>query len=262
MQDRYTGDVGDFGKFGLLRWLCGFQPPADPVLAPGIIWYLVSDESHNRDGKHIGYLKGPLPIKDQFQCCDSDLYQKLEHLVESGRRRVSAIQSLRILPPSTTYFGEQQSFARLGRDERRPSRRLWFERAAAAVQRADLVFIDPDNGLETPSTQAHHRQGAKYAFFEDLRPFIDRGQSLIVYQHLNRSASASVQAQRRLEQIRERLSVETVWAVQFRRGSGRLYIVIPARQHEALLSERASQLLLSRWGQQGHFQPVITHSGA
>ena len=23
MQDRYAGDVGDFGKFGLLRHLCG-----------------------------------------------------------------------------------------------------------------------------------------------------------------------------------------------------------------------------------------------
>ena len=47
MQDRYAGDVGDFGKLGMLRCMEDFG------LKVGINWYLVGDESHNNDGKHI-----------------------------------------------------------------------------------------------------------------------------------------------------------------------------------------------------------------
>ena len=55
MQDRYAGDVGDFGKFGLLRTLCELNAPQ---LKLGIVWYLVPEESHNEDGKHTKYLNG------------------------------------------------------------------------------------------------------------------------------------------------------------------------------------------------------------
>jgi len=50
MQDRYTGDIGDFAKYGLLRYILD---RADVTL--GINWYLVPDEAHNRDGRHNRY---------------------------------------------------------------------------------------------------------------------------------------------------------------------------------------------------------------
>ena len=43
MQNRYTGDIGDFAKYGLLRALC-------PGHRLGVAWYLYPDESHNEDG--------------------------------------------------------------------------------------------------------------------------------------------------------------------------------------------------------------------
>lgn len=42
MQDRYTGDIGDFAKYGLLRYILD---RVDMTL--GINWYLVPDEAHN-----------------------------------------------------------------------------------------------------------------------------------------------------------------------------------------------------------------------
>ena len=51
MQNRYACDVGDFGKIGMLRCL------EKEKMRIGVNWYLVEDESHNNDGKHIGYLK-------------------------------------------------------------------------------------------------------------------------------------------------------------------------------------------------------------
>ena len=58
MQDRYTGDVGDFGKYGLLRWLCGQD--AAP-LRLGVVWYRADSSIINadppNDGKHVEYLQ-------------------------------------------------------------------------------------------------------------------------------------------------------------------------------------------------------------
>lgn len=51
MQNRYTGDIGDYGKLGLLRVLRASG------LTIGVNWYLRPDEGHNDDGRHMGYLK-------------------------------------------------------------------------------------------------------------------------------------------------------------------------------------------------------------
>ena len=50
MQNRYTGDIGDFGKLGMLRALQAQD------LTIGVNWYLAPDEDHNDDGKHTKYL--------------------------------------------------------------------------------------------------------------------------------------------------------------------------------------------------------------
>ena len=50
MQDRYTGDIGDFSKLGVLRAL------QNAGLSIGLNWYLTPDETHNSDGRHVNYL--------------------------------------------------------------------------------------------------------------------------------------------------------------------------------------------------------------
>ena len=47
MQDRYTGDIGDYGKLGMLRYLAAAGPRV------GVNWYRTPDEDHNEDGKFI-----------------------------------------------------------------------------------------------------------------------------------------------------------------------------------------------------------------
>ena len=56
MQNRYTGDVGDFAKYGLMRQFgrAGFRM--------ALAWYLFPDEGHNADGKHIVYRNPPRAI--------------------------------------------------------------------------------------------------------------------------------------------------------------------------------------------------------
>ena len=74
MQDRYVGDIGDYLKLGILRAL-------SPGYRLGIAWWLYPDESHNRDGRHIGYLHRP----DQWRHYDPKLFDALAQIVSTAR---------------------------------------------------------------------------------------------------------------------------------------------------------------------------------
>ncbi len=56
IQDRYSGDIGDYGKLGLLRSL------SRTGLRIGVNWYLTPDEDHNGDGRHTDYLRDDLSL--------------------------------------------------------------------------------------------------------------------------------------------------------------------------------------------------------
>ena len=90
MQNRYVGDVADFGKHGLLRFLSGMTDPEgpEPKLRLGLVWYMFPDERHgadrkriNGDGGHIGYLEQTEANSGRFGLCDPlspDLSTKAE----------------------------------------------------------------------------------------------------------------------------------------------------------------------------------------
>ena len=85
MQDRYIGDVGDYGKFGLLRALCGYSAKK-PNLKLSIIWYHTVPEdkkSSINDGKHRSYIYKP----QQYRGCDPELFGKMENLQDKKQRR-------------------------------------------------------------------------------------------------------------------------------------------------------------------------------
>lgn len=49
MQDRYTGNIGDYGKLGLLCCL------AAAGLRVGVNWYRTPDADHNENGQFTHY---------------------------------------------------------------------------------------------------------------------------------------------------------------------------------------------------------------
>ena len=92
MQDRYAGDIGDFGKFGLLRYV------ENEGISVGVNWYLTKPineiESNKNDGKH--------EIKDKFKECDIELFYKLKK-VFSGKRNVKNIEIKKLLNTNIYY---------------------------------------------------------------------------------------------------------------------------------------------------------------
>jgi hypothetical protein len=237
MQNRYAGDLGDYAKCGLLRALC-----ADD-LHLGMVWYLSDDETHNNDGRH----RPPAEMRE----CDPAMFDAFRTI---GRRRsVARLQQIDAWPSRCTFFDEPLTWANLATGNRRTFRGDWVRRAVAATGSCDMICVDPDNGLEVASVKRTAKTGPKYAFIDELQPYWQRGQSLVIYQHAHRQASVAVQAAGRIAQLTDAFGRRVgVRAVRFRRGTSRLFLITMQPKHRQRLSRRLDSLLAGPWAE--HFQ--------
>ena len=243
MQDRYVGDVGDFGKFALLRALCG---GTDQSLRLAVVWCTYPDKSHNGDGRHLAYLERP-----EFAVLNSNLHEILRGLVKGGRRSLVAVEEAGVLPPETSFFLDTtvRNEVRSGSGARRVAyRRIWRERALLATRSADMVFFDPDNGIEAASIPAGHPRAGKYVFWDDLLPFWKSGPVTNCLSSPSRTASAARQTETLRTQFFERLGpIAFLTPLLFRRGSCRHLWIVGQAQHSLRLDQLSSQFLANGW---------------
>ena len=132
MQNRYTGDIGDFAKYGLLRAL-----GAGKKL--GVAWYLYPDESHNADGKHIAYLDTP----GKWRHLDPLLFDCLQSIISSKHREVKQIEASVIL--GDAHYSSVPLAFEGHHKERATQRGKWFDTVLSDLSGCDVVFADPDN---------------------------------------------------------------------------------------------------------------------
>ena len=248
MQNRYVGDVGDFAKYALLRSVTSDTLQA---LRLAVIWYLYPDEAHNSDGRHISYLNS-----QSYRDLDPDLHSLMHRLVRGTRRRVVEVKKSAVLPVSTRFFEEpvtKDVGLRLSASQRQTSRMQWFARAQAAVDGADIVFIDPDNGIEVRSVPKGASKAGKYVYWDEIQSLWSKGHSLLIYHHLNRSMKASMQTQVLAECFSERLGRPAIVApLLFRRGSCRHFWVVGQAAHAAALRCGIDRIINSGWSK--HFE--------
>lgn len=256
MQDRYTADVGDFGKYGLLRAIAGVHPAGLPRLALGVVWYLTDDVMEQGDpagdGKHVSYLT-PRQAR-RFRPCDPALFEAMSAIIEAGDRRVAAIREREVLGPDATYYEERIHTPRREqrREERLAARAAWIDGAVRAVSGSDIVFLDPDNGIEAASVRPQHKMGPKYAYLEELTALADSERSLIVYHHIGRNGSAAEQVATTGARIREHLNASyALHAVTYHRGTARTFFIATPPRHTALVAARVDAFLETAWSR--HF---------
>jgi hypothetical protein len=258
MQDRYVGDVGDFGKYGLLRALSS-PLRARSSLSLGVVWYFVPDEGNTADGGKIGYLNLPRDRAAFFRECDSALYDRLQGLVKGRRRDIQSVKEARMLPAGTVFFGEPLTFNGVARSEkaRLSHRAAWLEAAYRATAACNLVFLDPDNGLGS-TVVPHGKQGVKYAYPAEARAYLKRGQSVVIYHHLGRRGNAKQQIMRQFRRLVRPESRGTVFALLYHRGTARVFFVVESGTQKHRLLDRASSMLEGPWSR--HFE-LVTPNG-
>lgn len=230
MQNRYAGDIGDFGKLGLLRALqaAGFSI--------GVNWYLTPDENHNEDGKYTNY--------DGLKTCDEELWLALKQIVDSGQRRVSALQNKRIL--KATFYAEPLDFMGKKKVERRQIREIWHQNARKTLFGMNLVFVDPDNGLVVPSAEGKPKEN-NYVLPEELADYYRQGSSVLYYQHKARRQDEYYLEQHERLLSRPELSDASGFGIKFRKTSHRYYFFILHPEHRTKAEEVVRKMLNSEW---------------
>ncbi len=232
MQDRYAGDVGDFGKFGMLRLI------EKSGISVGINWYLVGDESHNNDGKHIGYLENK-----EYEGCDDLLLTALNDMIKLNCRSVAELEKCNLL--STQKYYHERLF-----DERKQ----WHKNALETMNGCDLVFLDPDNGLLPKSVSRGSEKSIKYVFPEEIIDYYIAGHSVVFYSHRTREkVGLYLQRFEKLFQSEE-LKSATIKGVSFKRGTIRDYFFIMREEHVAKIEESLATLFAGKWSR--HFSEV------
>lgn len=139
MRDQYAGDVSDVLKFAFLRALAG----KDRTL--GIAWYYAPGDDGRPDGRHLEWRN-----EDAWRLLDEELHTGLSTLPE---RSVVALEQANIWPTGSLFHREPMPS--------RAERSTWNESLRATLNAADIVFLDPDNGLGTETE--------KHATYEEVR---------------------------------------------------------------------------------------------
>lgn len=173
VQDRYSGDIGDYVKLAILRNL-------SPGYRLGVAWWLFPDETHNTDGRHIDYLSKP----EKWGAYDPELFAGLSKLVQSGIRRVAALEGTAQLPGA--IFMREPIPVEVPPRERPLRRQDWFGRLKRDFVDRDLIFLDPDNGLEPSNCRITRRKAGKSVLLEELRSLRQPNRCLILYHHQTR----------------------------------------------------------------------------
>lgn len=159
MQDAFVGDIGDYGKYALLRHI------TENNLSLAVNWYKVVPLKKGKqdDGKHTEYLSNP----EKYRNYDCALFDMLNEIVNIRKNRtIEQIEKSGLL--NAVFFS----------DILQGNRALWHKRALEATKNAQVVFLDPDNGLETKTLHTD-----KHVLRQELKDYYDRGQNVILYQH-------------------------------------------------------------------------------
>jgi hypothetical protein len=182
MQDKYVGDVGDFGKYVLLNEIYN---QSNGNIKLGINWYKVEKEENNNDGKHIDYLKDTFKGKTSYIQCFPGLYNKLKCIVQNNNRTLSEIEKCHILPENSIFYSKALPYSASDFKIRELKRIDWFKDSLKHLENADIIFVDPDNGIECASTKKTKSNAIKYVFKDEIKDYYLKGKSVVIYNHRN-----------------------------------------------------------------------------
>ena len=165
-------------------------------------------------------------------------------MVTSERRDIGSLEAARLVPNAMYYNATLYAPKTKGT----LTRTEWHGTALRTLERTDIVFLDPDNGLIVKSVGAGSSKSIKYVLMDELRDYYRAGHSVIFYNHRCRQSENDY-----LERFRKLKNDPTFegaeWlGLKFVRGTIRDYIFILQPNHAAMVSATTSSFLDSTWG--------------
>ncbi len=222
MKNQYFGDVNDYKKYGLLKLLSGYGQ-----LKTIVCWMLTRDDERN-DGNRITYLHQP----EKWRSYDSNLYDYLEEsIVQLGKRNINVIEA-------SDVFINCNYYSQILEDDI-ASREAYFSKFSKFAKGSDLIFFDPDNGLQVKSVNYGKKNSSKYIFWNEVKDSYKSGHSLLIYQHFPRMNRASY-----IDNLVRRFSaISEVNRIFYYQTGHVVFFLLPQPQHEDFFIDSNADIL-------------------
>ena len=227
MQDKYVGDIGDFGKYSLLNALSEGR-------RLGVAWYKFPKDDNN-DGKHIGYLD----CAENWREYDPDVFDGLKTIVDNKRRLISAVENSAFFGHHT-FATEEINLDTSTYPAREKQRQQWFERVCSDLKSANIVFADPDNGILKNVSFKQGRMKHGKSISENEIKTLSAGRPMIIYHHNSRFKGGHA---KEIEFWQKRLGANTQ-AIRWRYYSARTYFLL---NFDPELTGRARAWCSKKW---------------
>ncbi len=178
MKNQYIADIGDYGKYALLRVF------ANNGIKIGVNWYLTKND-RSSDGCIRSYLVND---RNGISVLDPGLYYELQQIdAKNGEKSIDDIKEKNIIPKAIYYPDlidlEGSPY------ERKLKREKWFLKSLKPLDNADLIFMDPDNGM-LPNGGVCKRNAEKYVLPDEIERYFKgvygRKHNVVFYCHKGR----------------------------------------------------------------------------
>ena len=242
MKNQYFGDIGDYGKYGLLRFLAGHE------VTVAVNWYLTEKDQTN-DGNKREYL-----TKEENLKYDPVLFDVLKKMCAQNKKDVHEFAALGMIPGAKYYDRiVEPVLSTLTFSEKRSARNQWHQEALAACDGCDLVFLDPDNGLKAGNPTAK-KDAMKFVYSTDAADYYERGQDVVYYCHKGRRTD--VQWEKAKHIMKEQCPSAVLMGITFHRGTQRSYIFVIHPEREKLYSDLIKVFLETPWNEVFTKEPI------
>ncbi|MBT1070173.1 hypothetical protein [Pelotalea chapellei] len=233
MKNQYVADINDYRKYGLLRILSG-----SGKIRTGVCWMLTPNDDRT-DGQFTRYLDSPWKWKQY----DSLLFEHLADCIRDNERHVNRLESIGVLQNAIYHCDLLSDIPK--------ERGRYFEEMLERLQGVDLIFFDPDNGLEIKSRPYGRKQSSKFLYWHELTNAFSSGKSILVYQHFIRENREQFITRLSLELCRQLNAPEVL---SFRTPHVVFFLV--SQPHHAQHFEERAAVVAEQWRKQIH---VSTH---
>jgi len=219
MQVGQIGGIGDFGKFALLRHL-----RKDRRLA--VCWYLTGEsDAVNGPDRHFNYLKRP----DDFRHFAPEVFDQLVEFDGGSRALIDPLTELHM-----SRILDDAVFLRQRVPRPASLRRQWLDTLVESVRGSNLVFLDPDAGIQGKRLTPGH------VALEEIAALRLPDRALIIgHQQSGRRSEVKFIA----DQMRS-LGCDPVAIIRLRLVTSRFYVIA---DHDAAITELIATFV-RKWG--------------
>ena len=209
MKNQYVGDVGDFGKYSMLKAF------SEAGIKIGVNWYLTENDGSN-DGKFTNYLGN----EGMRRRCH-EVFDALKIIAFKPDKSVYDVQNSGIIPRAI-YYDDLLKIEGTP-PEREYKRNTWFFKSMDELKEADLIFMDPDNGL-LESNDASKLGAEKYVLPDEVEMYYNAGHNVVYYCHKGRRTYAAWQEYKSF--MFDRIPTAKPAILTYHKGSQRSYVFL------------------------------------